>query len=106
MRHVLSRIHPGILGHKSVEFFWSYLLSILLEGLGFSVSLVGKSTGHDNEGLEALVDTAEKTTRCSIATVAGVGQALGINVLAGEKEIGAATKGYVLLHFHRDLLFV
>src|ERR1700752_639459 len=106
MGDVFSTIHPGVPGRKGIEFVWSDLLPIILEGLSSLIDFKRKVTGHDDKGLETFVRAAEEGTSGAVAAVANVGEALRINIIAGEKEVGAATEVHVLLYFHRDLLLV
>jgi hypothetical protein len=65
-----------------------------------------KVASHQNEGFETPVDAAKEFACGSVATVTDLGEALGVDLEASEKEIGAAAEINVLLNLHGDLLVV
>jgi hypothetical protein len=97
---------PIIFRKKASNFsgptFWRWSLKLSC----FLVHFKEKVASHQNEGFETPVDAAKEFACGSVATVTDLGEALGVDLEASEKEIGAAAEINVLLNLYGDLLVV
>src|SRR6202040_812742 len=80
MRNVLTLIKPGILFVICVDLLWTDTLPVILVLLYPPNDLVGHHPGHQDEGLEPAINTAQKRSDSGVVTVAHESNPFAVDV--------------------------